>query len=96
MVSIYRLQPVFLWVTECQKRYYNILNLVYSVTLWARYGKLAGARPFYIGVFGTAKFSGMGTKFSEVRSIYTVKITRAVPKNSDSPTKILAIPCPKC
>ena len=82
--------------SEWQKRYYNILNPAYSVAFWVRYGKLAMLSPIYTEVLGTAKFSGMGIKFWEVRTVYSVKITRAVLKNTGTRTKILALPCPKC
>ena len=42
------------------------------------------------------KFSGTGAKFSDIRAVSTAKITRAVPKNSGTRTKILAVPCPTC
>ena len=55
LYSIYRLQPVFLWVNECQKRYYNILNPAFSATFWARHGKLAMPGPIYTKVLGTER-----------------------------------------
>ena len=61
--SIYPLQTVFFCVSECQKKYYNILNLVYSLTFWVWHGILAAPRSIYTEVLATAKFTGARTKF---------------------------------
>ena len=47
-------------------------------------------RPTYLVVLGTAKNHGC-----RACTVYTVRICRAVPKNSGARTKILAVSCPK-
>ena len=42
------------------------------------------------------KLSGTGIKFYQVRKVYIAKMTRGVPKISDTRAKILAVSCPKC
>ena len=56
---------------------------------WTLHGKLAVPSTSVYVDLGTAKFSSRGTKFYDVHTVCTVKITSAIPKTSG--TRILAV-----